>query len=344
MRKKVWWMIAALAFVLVVLIGLGVMFNQKENEKAQGFLGIYDVASTGMLAYIVYTNGQAGIYLQGAEKVYDNPVFQLPVEQEILDVDFSGDGSSLAFVVANKEGKENLGSIVYAFDIASLKGKELFSDEGLVTEVAFDPKEEEALFYLRAATFENYSPIASARPHDFDLFSYQISDNEHVQVTQLEKYSMDSLKISTTDEIAYLQMFDDEAVETAEELFDAKQKVFEIPLSHPSAYEVISEEDWPVDIYDFAIMPSQQEMVFQSVAGEGGDGLYEYELFSYDWKTGEEAQLTRMKKYAGRPIIDSTHEKIYYLVDHQFGKRIPSYSLYKMDLDGGNKEEVDLAL
>lgn len=344
MRKTIWWIIFTIAFVLVVLIGLGFIFNQQENEKAQGFSGIYDVASTEMIAYVVYTNGQAGIYLQDEESTFDSPVFQLSAEQEILDLDFSGDGSSLAFVVTNKAGKESLGSVVYSLDIATLHAEELFSDEGLVTEVAFDPKEEDALFYLRAATFENYSPIASAQPHDLDLFTYRTSSGEHIQVTKLAKYSMGSLNVSTTDDIAYVQMFDDEQAETAEDIFETKQKVFEIPLNAPDAYKAISQEDWPQDIYDFAIVPSQEEMIFQSVAGEGENGLYEYELFSYNWKTGEQSQLTRVKKYAGRPVIDITNDKIFYLVDNQFAKRVSDYTLYTMDMDGGNKERVDLTL
>lgn len=344
MRKTIWWIIFTIAFVLVVLIGLGFIFNQQENEKAQGFSGIYDVASTEMIAYVVYTNGQAGIYLQDEESAFDSPVFQLSAEQEILDLDFSGDGSSLAFVVTNKAGKESLGSVVYSLDIATLHAEELFSDEGLVTEVAFDPKEEDALFYLRAATFENYSPIASAQPHDLDLFTYRTSSGEHIQVTKLAKYSMGSLNVSTTDDIAYVQMFDDEQAETAEDIFETKQKVFEIPLNAPDAYKAISQEDWPQDIYDFSIVPSQEEMIFQSVAGEGANGLYEYELFSYNWKTGEQSQLTRVKKYAGRPVIDITNDKIFYLVDNQFAKSVSDYTLYTMDMDGGNKERVDLTL
>lgn len=344
MRKKLWWLIAAIAFMLVVLIGLGFVFNKEENEKAEGFSGIFDLSSTGMLAYVVYTNGQAGIYLQSEGETYNNPVFQLSVEQEIVDLDFSGDGASLAFATLNKEGKENLGSSVHLLEITSLKSEILFLDEGLITEVAFDPKNEDYLYYLRAATFENYSPIASARPHDLDLFTYRLVTDEHVQVTQLAKYSMDSLTISTIDHLAYVQMFDDERAESADDIFEAKQKVFEIPLNEPNAYQAISQEDWPQDIFDFTIVPGQSEMIFQSVGGEGANGIYEYELFHYNWETGEETQLTRMKKYAGRPIIDTKNQKIFYLVDHQFGQSVSDYSLYKMDMDGEHKEEVDLLM
>lgn len=344
MKKSVWWILLSIGFVLVILIVLGVRLNKEENEKRQGFSGIYELSSTGMLAYIVYNDGKAGIYLQEEGRAFENPVLQLDAKQEILDLDFSADGSSLAYIATNKEGKENLGSTVQLLTMASFETEILFEDEGLITELAFDPKEQELLFYLRAATFENYSPIASARPHDLDLFSYHIADDEHVQLTELAKYSMASLNISATEPIAYIQMFDDEQSETAEDIFEAKQKVFQISLNETSEYTVISAADRSQDIYDFAIVPNRNEFIFQSVSSTGEDGLFEYELFHYNWETGEEEQLTRLKEYAARPVIDTSNSKVYYIVDKQFGKKTPAYTLHKMDIDGMNKEEVALEL
>ena len=106
-----------------------------------------------------------------------------------------------------------------------------FREPGLVTELAFDPKDSELLFYLQAATFTNYSPIAGERPHDFDVHSIHLKDNVQTKYTDLKKYSMQSLQVSATDESVYVQMDDDENVQTAEDVFISKQRIFEIPLA-----------------------------------------------------------------------------------------------------------------
>lgn len=344
MRKSVWAVLLALALALSIFIGLGVVFNKPQNEKQQGLTEVFDVSPNGMLAYVVYDKGKAGIYLQHDSESFDNPVLQLNETQEIVNIDFSSDGTSLAFVTTNKEGKADLASTVHLFTIASLEAQELFVDDGLITELAFDPKEEDVLFYLRAGTFENYSPIANARPHDIDLYSYNISSHEHSQLTKLLAYSMDSLNISSTSAAAYVQMMDDGQAKTAEDIFEATQKVFQIPLDGSGELSIISEIERTTDIYDFVVIPNENELIFQSVSQTGENGIYEYELFLYNWETGEERQLTRLKEYTGRPKIDSGNEKVFFIVDRQFGKRQAAYELYKMDIDGGNIEAVGLEL
>lgn len=342
MKKPVQSILLSVGFTLAILIVLGMIFSKKENDKWEGFSGIYDVSATGTLAYIAYEEGKPGVYFQEDGKKFENPVFQLDSNQEILDLDFSSDDTSLAFVSTNKEGKENLGSTVYLLEKSSFTTAVLFEDEGLITELAFDPKERDLLFYLRAATFENYSPIASAQPHEFDFFNYQITNQKHEQFTHLEKYAMGSLNISSKNNIAYVQMMDDEQAETAENIFDAKQKIFQILLNDPNEYSIISAQTRAEDIYDFTLVPDENAFIFQSVNGTGENGIFEYELFHYNWEKDEEEQLTRLKSYAARPVVDLVSDSIYYIVDSQFGEENSKYSLYKMDRDGKNKEEIKL--
>ena len=344
MKKSLVVILLSITFVTSILIVIGVVFGKPENEKQQGLTEVFDVSLDGTLAYVAYDKGKAGIYLQNDKKLFENPILQLNSEQEILDVDFSPDGSSLAFVVTDKEVTATLKSSVHLLTLASLEAIELFADDGLITELDFDPKDQDALFYLRAGTFENYSPIASARPHDFDMYSYRASANEHTQHTELLNYSMDSLKVSSISPFAYIQMFDDAHVETADDVFEAKQRVFQIPFESSDDISVISQIDRGEDIYDFAIVQNKSEVIFQSVSQTGENGIYEYELFLYNWETGEEKQLTHLKEYAGRPVIGPGNDKVYFIVDKRFGERRPAYYLYQMDLVGKNIEEIELDL
>lgn len=343
-RKPIVLLLIPILAITVLLIIFGFVFQKSEDEKQQGLTPIFDVSTKGTIAYVAYDKGKAGIYLKHAEETFDNPVLQLDTKQSILDIVFTPDGSSLAFVSANKDVQSRLESSVHLLSLQTLTSEKLFTDLALLTELAFDPQNEDVLFYLRAGTFENYSPIASAHPHEFDLYSYQISDQLRQQFTELSKYSMRSLTISPDGKMAYVQMPDDANVETAEDTFEMKQRVFQIPLDAPDDLSVVSNNDWEKDIYDFVIMPDRHSMIFQSVSQTGAEGIYEYELFYYDWDNDEEKQLTYLKQHTSHPMISPQNGKVYFMVDKQFGKRKADYQLYQMDADGENLESIPLNL
>lgn len=341
-RKSIVLLLLPILAITILLIIFGFVFQKSDDEKQQGRTSIFDVSANGTIAYVAYDKGKAGIYLKRDEETFDNPVLQLNTEQSIYDIVFTPDGSSLAFVSANKDVQTRLESSVKLLSLQTLTAEELFTDSALVTELAFDPQNQDMLFYLRAGTFENYSPIARAYPHEFDLYSYQRSSKSHRQFTELSKYSINSLTISPEGNSAYVQMPDDTHVETAEDTFEMKQRIFQIPLDGPKDMSVLSNENWEKDIYDFVIIPDQHAMIFQSVCQTGEEGIYEYELFYYDWDNGEEKQLTYLKEHASRPMISPQNDKVYFMVDKQFGKRKADYHLYRMDIDGENMEEVTL--
>ena len=344
MKKSLTVMLIAISLITAFLVVLGFVFNKPEEEKQQGLSGIFDVSSDGTIANVVYDNGKAGIHLQHEEITFENPVLQFSTKQVIQDINFAPDGSSLAYVVSNKDVEAELESTVHLLTLNSFEKKELFTDSALITEIEFDPKNQAELFYLRAGTFENYSPIASAQPHDFDLYSYRISENSHVQHTELLKYSMGSLNISPTENYAFVQMFDDAHSDTADDVFEAKQRIFQIPLDSDDGVSIVSQADRNEDIFDFVIVPDKDEVIFQSVSNTGTSGIYEYELYQYNSISGQENQLTYLKEYADRPILGPQNNKLFFIVDMQFGNRKADYRLYQMDLDGKNIEEVILDL
>ena len=75
---------------------------------------------------------------------------------------------------------------------------------------------------MKSETFENYSPIAQARPHDYDVFSYKIDTNQEIQHTFLKTYAMDSLEVSDQISSVYVQMVDEDEAETADDIIDMK--------------------------------------------------------------------------------------------------------------------------
>lgn len=339
-KRKIIFIFAIIATITVCLVVVGFMFNKTEEEKLNGLTEIFDIAPDGTIAYVMYDKGQQKIVIKNDE----NEISTLAIHEEkfINDIAFSPDGSTLAYSISPKDVETELLSTINVIDIATLEETNLFQKAGLITELAFDPKDGDQLFYIKADTFENYSPIARANPHDFDLFSYLISEEKHTQYTNLKKYSMDSLQVSSSVDAVYIQMVDDETAESAEEIFDANSRIFKIPLDDPEALSVVSDPNKEIDIYDFVILSDEEKIIYQSVSNPNSGGIFQYELFEYDPNTNEETQLTNLQEYTSRPLIYDNF--IYFIVDTQFAQKYSDYHLYRMDLDGENMTEVELSL
>lgn len=336
MNKTFGMLFGLIGTITAAFIVLGLVFDKSENEKQQGLTDNYDVSIDGRIAYVKYDKGKAGIYLTNGA---GEPIVQLPVEQTILDINFSKDGKTLAYVVSDKVMDAESGSAVHLVNIETLEDQIAFSSKSIITELAFDPKDPDQLFYLQAGVFTNYSPITGPRPHDFDVHSYDLAEKKHTQYTELKKYSMRSLQVSASDETVFVQMDDDENAQTADDIFESRQRIFQIPLDAPDEKSIISNPAGQEDIYDFLLLPERDELIYQAVGGTGADGVFEYELFSFNWKTYETKQLTNLKEYTAKPIL-SPDNKIYFLLDREFAGRQPDYHIYQMNVDGTDIKEI----
>ncbi|MDL4840865.1 TolB-like translocation protein [Aquibacillus rhizosphaerae] len=344
MKKKYTYIIlAGLVTITICLIVVGFLFNKTENEKQNGLTEFFDVSTKGKVAFVSYTDGSPEIFIMEDDQSQSKSVVSMTNEKVILDVAFSSDGSQLAFISSEKEKEnenENLSSVVHLLNIETKKIQELFTEETLITELEFST--DDNLFYLSAGTFENYSPIASERPHDFDIHHYDFENKSNYKITNLKKYSMESLKVSADGSSVYVQMFDDADAETADDIFDAHQRIFQIPVDDPANLSVVSDKSRNEDIYDFSFVPGTNTIIYQSVAKTGSDGVFEYELFTYNQETNTEEQLTFLGEYVSNPVIGPENDTLYFIVDKQFAKEDSDYKLYRSDLDGENVTPISV--
>ena len=157
------------------------------------------------------TEKQAFIYLVENEK----PVVQLPVDETILDIGFSKDGKKLAYVVTDKEMSSESESAVHLIQTGYiLMNKFVFRESALITELAFDPKDSDSFcFIYKRIRLRIIRQLHRAHPHDFDVHSIHLRDNAQTKHTDLKKYNMQSLQVSSTEESVYVQMDDDEHVQ-----------------------------------------------------------------------------------------------------------------------------------
>lgn len=330
-----------LSAILIVLVTgaclwLGFTYSIPDEEKQQGLTGQFDVSAQGDIAYVTYERGKPTLYVKSDQL---RQVVQLPADRSILDIDMMPDGKTVLYVNSDKEFDEESKSTLHQVDIQSGEDEIIFTRNAIVMELVIDPKDENRLFYIQADKFSNYSPGATLYPYDYDIHSYQMKNGKHQKHTELSKYSMSSLQVSSEDDSIFIQMDDDSDVETAEDTFETKGRVFKIPLSNSGRKMVISIPEDTQDLYDFVLIPDRSELVYQAVAGTDHEGILEYELFSYNWDTQSITQLTDLNAYAEYPI-HGADGKVYFIVDRAFGENTPDNALYRMNPDGSSVEEV----
>ncbi|QTN00619.1 hypothetical protein ERJ70_15745 [Sediminibacillus dalangtanensis] len=338
-KKGIWALLIAIAIVTIFLVILGVVFGKEEFEKQQGLTGIYDISPDGSIAYVYFDEGHPGIYFENDSHNPNEPLVELSIDQEILDISFSPDGSSFTYVTSGKDKQAGMASSVHKYYPATNHDEELFNGESLITEIEFDPKDSDTLYFLQAGTFESYSPIASAHPHDFDVFSFDLSSGKTERHTDLKKYNMKSLKVSSREQAVFWQMDDDMDTETADDIFESHQRIFKLPLDDNGNLQALSAENRQEDVFDFALTPDEQTILFQAVSNADEGGTFEYELFSYDRETKEESQLTTLKHSVSNVIMGPEGRRVYFMVDKKFGQQQPDYHLYSVDLNGKNSQE-----
>lgn len=340
MKKRNLILLFSTLFLLTVgLVIIGFIFNKSEYEKQNGLANGFDVSSQNTIAYVTYQEGKPQLFLYNKEEQIDSLAAEYDENTMILDPSFNSDGSVLAFITMNKDQNTEQKSTVHFLDLRTTKISEAFTDDATITEVEFKP-DGSSLLYLRAGTFENYSPIASERPHQFDLYEFHINDATQQPITNLEQYSIHSLQVSPDGGKAFLTMDDDSGVETAEDSFMVKNRIFEIPLENPKDKKVISDPQSDIDMYSFAITPKGDEMIFQAISNPDDGGTFEYELFKYHFETKEVRQLTHFGKHANDPVI--LDETVYFMLDKNFAQGDAINHLYKMSINGDHIEEIQL--
>ncbi|WP_432352882.1 hypothetical protein [Sporosarcina sp. A2] len=327
-----------IALVTGVCLLLGFTYRVSDAEKQQGLTGQFDVSVKGDIAYVTYEEGKPMLYVRSDDL---KMVVQLSSKESILDLAMMPDGKNVLYVKSDKDLNAHSRSVIHQIDLETGNDKVLFTKDAIVMELFIDPKDANQVFYLQANQYSQYSPGASLFPHDFDIYSYDIKKNKQVQHTELKKYSMSSLQVSNREEAVYIQMDDDTDVQAAEDAFETKGRVFKIPLANPDREMVISIPEVTGDLYDFVLISDRSELVYQAVAGTNSEGIYEYELFSYNWDTQSITQLTHLHAYVEYPIFRSDG-KVYFMVDKNFGGMRPDNSLYRMNPDGSDVEQVKL--
>lgn len=335
-KKSLKVVLITISIITIILVILGLTYRQSGYD---GFTSTYAVSQQGDIAYVYKENDRFQLYIDDESE----PIISLDSSEAISYLTYTLDGSSLIYVVHDQEINPNqIESIVYKIDIDTNDHVELFRDNKIITEITVDPKNDQNLYYLGAASFEHYSPIASSAPHDFDIYHYSFKTEDIERQTSFDKYSMTSLQISEESDVAFVQMDDDFAVETADDVFEMKQRVFEVVLDGTNDVNILPGMEELDDIYGTFFIENEDTLIFQAVSHLNEDNIFVYELYTLNTVEKTITKLTSLDEHVANPNYSAVDDKVYFVVDKQFAKQYPDHYLYRMDLDGNNVEQIIL--
>ncbi|MBY7144922.1 PD40 domain-containing protein [Virgibacillus sp. NKC19-3] len=280
---------------------------------------------------------------EGESAIYTAPVSggnaELVVEategNTLLHPTFSPDGEKIAYVEQWEEGEEDdaqpLGKLVL-IDRTNGEKKEMTDEEGLVTEATFSP-DGQSLFFLQAGVHTNYSPIASERAHDFDMYRVHLDTEEIEQITNKEAYDMSDVNVTPNGKALLYRYYD-----------ESDQLVFQ-SLEGGSETTVTPIGDFAADpplISSPALSPDGEYIAFSDVARTDEDGTFIYEGFRMDVETKQAAQVTSFGEHVTSPVFFHHQDKLVVTVDKGFATSEPDYSYWVIRADGTARERIEI--
>src|SRR5690625_4679470 len=159
------------------------------------------------LVFSYYHEGDAALYTVPIDGGKAELLARPDEEESYVNPAFSPDGNTIVFIKQWQEDDQPYGELML-MDLATNETSVLTSGDNLITEAVFSP-DGASLYYLQAGVFQNYSDIASERPHDFDIYRMDLNKDETEQITNKDAYDMSSLAVTPDGEELMYKGYED---------------------------------------------------------------------------------------------------------------------------------------
>lgn len=206
--------------------------------------------------------------------------------------------------------------------------------KGYMTEAAFSP-DGKSLYFLKADTYKNYSPIASERPHEFDVYRMNLETKETEQITFEQGYDMSSLAVTPDGKQLMFRTYREHDQLVFHSMEDGNEKSIVPKGDFASKAPMISSP---------TLSPDGQYVVFTDVATKDENGTFVYEAFRMDLETKQAEQLTSFYEHVTHPVFFHNKDKLMVTVDKNFAGRNPEYSYWQINTDGEERERVTIEI
>ncbi|QKY71031.1 PD40 domain-containing protein [Lentibacillus sp. CBA3610] len=328
--------IGGVVFLFLLLWGAGSLADAPDGFS--GFGQSTDISlDDNELVFSYYHNDDAALYtvpVSGGEA----ELLAKPDEgKSFLNPTFSPDGETIVFVeqwVEETEEDERQYSQLRMLDKSSQTVETLMNTSDYITEAAFAP-DGESLYFLKASVYQNYSPIASERPHDFDIFRMDLESGETEQITDKQAYSMSSLEVTPDGKQLMYVTNDGQDQLVLHSLDDGTEETIVPEGDFASKAPIISSP---------TISPDGTYVVFSDVAATDENNTFVYEAFRMDLDTKQAEQLTSFYEYVSDPVFLHEQEKLIVTVDKNFAGADPDYSYWQISADGEERNRVTIEM
>lgn len=310
------------AFLLPLLAGLSC--STKNTD------GIFSTASISPDDHLIcYANSQGenkSLYVVDRTGVKVREI-TIPKDQVPFNPVFSPDGKKILYL-SEPQNTESPESAIYLVDVDGTNSKCLTPEKENITEAIFSP-DGNNVYFLSAGSYGHYSPIAQSHPHDFDIYSVDITGNNSKQLTTLKAYMMSDLTVSKDgNNLFFVQVGD-------------QNTLFTMPVTGKAEPVSLASGFW-----DASVSPDIKEIAFTQM--KQGNGGYTYDLYleklnSQNLSYSDQKQLTFLNSMVFG--IRFFNQRPYILFEQQ--KNWPNTSspqniLREVNLDGSDLKQIIL--
>jgi TolB protein len=285
------------------------------------------------LVFSYYHDGDASLYAVPADGGEATLLAQPEEGASYVNPAFSPDGNMLVFIKQWQEEDQPYGELML-MGLASGEKRALSSGYNLITEAVFSP-DGGSLYFLQAGVFQNYSNIARERPHDFDIYSMDLSTNETEKMTNKAAYDMSSLAVTPDGETLMYRSYEDSDRIIFLSLKNNRE-ISPVPI-----FEVAS--DAPI-LSSPVLSPDGEQVAFADVASLDENGTFIYEGFLMDLENYEAEQITNFREHVTEPVFFHHNEKLIVTVDQQFAQQEPNYQYWEVSLDGQKQKRLHIEI
>lgn len=313
-------MIYKAALLVILAAGTGCFTKSPEGIVSPASISPDD----SLICYVNAKGGTNSIYIvnRTGAKVGEINVSDGQVP---FDPIFSPDGKKILYLSENQKA-EKPQSAVYWVDVDGQNSKCLIPEKDNITEAVFSP-DGKTLYFLSAGFYGHYSPIVGSRPHDFDLYSTDVTGGNPKQWTHLKAYGMHDLEVSGDGKSLFF-------IEDAE-----KNNLLALSLNgEGEPVTIIS------DIWDSQVAPDVKSLTFTQI--KQGVGGFKYDLYFRNLQSSANTEVKQLTFLNSMVFgIRYFHQRPYVLFLQQTNWPNTSsreYQLKEMNLDGSDLKQIIL--
>ncbi|MDQ0159470.1 hypothetical protein [Alkalibacillus salilacus] len=347
MNKK--GMLIVFGFIIVVIAGFAVAGGIVESSKNTEpyFTGEYNIGPDGRIAYVMETDGRQTLYVKGpdAKRI---EVYTAEESKELWSPVFNDNGD---FSVIETTGYPEAPPGEQEFQLEhsdvhtiSAEGGDIetvLQARGVITDLVKDPAQMRWIINGIHLSTEG-EPEEGFKPYASGLYTLKPNGNFE-EIQSFETYSPSSLSIADNGKRMLMVLPDDYENATPDSMFESVERIYEMNIEKPEEMKVISNKNSEVPISEVVWMEDQNKLLYQTIMNYGEDGLYEYDMVSYDRASGKEGDRLRINDSVQHAKLSRDNTLLYYVKEKSEANQSESYELFRYHLDNGEEEKIELS-